>query len=585
MSSDPADGGLEESSTLPASTVTLPVSRCSDATTTVTLIRAPVVVPVDSLAYVAPMPPIGLAYVAAALREAGHSVHVVDAAGEAPKQTTDIETPFGAIRRVGISFDEILARIPPETTVVGITHMFLHEWPTVRDLADAVKAKLPDAFVMLGGENATSFRRWILEESPSVDCVVMGEGEATAVEVVGRLAAGMPLTDVQGIALRDADRGSPAREGSLPVRIRALATIPRPAWDLFPMDNYFRFHDEIGIQSRRTIPMVATRGCPYKCSFCSSPQMWTTRYTVREPTDIVDEVAEYVERYGIDNIDFVDLTAMTKRKWTLALCEAFIERGLGTHWHLPVGTRSEGFDAHLLRRAYEAGCRSVTFAPEHGSPHMLDVYDKRVDLDHIYRSIKDARRAGLVTHVNTVIGHPAETVADRWRNLVFLVKVALAGCDTGSAFIFHPYPGSRDFQEILEAGGLTVDEAFVYDGIANGAPGNRSWNPDLSARSLYWWQIAMKAAFEAAAMVRDPRRAVQFARELFTIDDQERAASASPDEAPGPVGIRLGEEHHMQPIAHYVRNLVRSRRSRRIRRAADASDFAMGSTDAVSSAR
>ena len=543
-------------------TTSLALTRTSQATTTVTLLRPPVVVPVSSFAYVAQMPPIGLAYVAGALRDAGHDVHVVDAPGTEPEQVTLFSTPLGEMYRIGLTFDEILARIPAETTVVGITHMFLHEWPTVRELAEAVKRSRPDVFVVLGGENATSYRQWIFEETTAVDACVLGEGEATAVELMGRLAAGAPLTDMEGIALRAAEVGTAARDGVLPVRIRAMDTLPRPAWDLFPMDGYFRFHDAIGMTKSRSIPMLATRGCPYKCSFCSSPQMWTTRYTVREPKDIVDELEDYVERYGIDNIDFVDLTAMTKRKWTLALCDELEERGLGTLWHLPVGTRSEGFDAHLLRRLYAGGCRSVTFAPEHGSQRMLDVYDKRVDLDHIYTSIKDARKAGLVTHVNTVIGHPAERTSDRWVNLLFLMRVAFAGCDTGSAFIFHPYPGSRDFREAVEAGRLTAGDDYVYDGLANGLPGNRSWNPEMSAKALYRWQLAMKAGFEAAAVVRDPRRAWRIARAMVARDEHRPAEEGKEAGATGPVGMRLGDEHDVRLVALWVRSQLRGRAHR-----------------------
>ena len=101
------------------------------------------------------------------------------------------------------------------------------------------------------------------------------------------------------------------------------------------------------------MPMLATRGCPYKCSFCSSPQMWTTRYSVREPSDLVDEIEDYVRRYDVKNVDFCDLTAMTTRQWTLDFCDELERRRLGITWQLPVGTRSEGIDEHVLERLAE----------------------------------------------------------------------------------------------------------------------------------------------------------------------------------------------------------------------------------------
>lgn len=550
--------------------VPVQLERSSHAAAKVTLIRPPVTVPVDTFAYVAPMPPIGLAYVAAALREAGHDITVVDGPGEAPEQTTDFDAPIGTMFRIGLTFEEIVERIPPGTQLVGISHMFLHDWPTVRELATLVKRKHPDAFLVLGGENATAYRKWIFEETPAVDACVLGEGEATAVELAGRIAAGAPLTDMRGIALRDADRTTPEGAGQLPVRIRSLTTIPRPAWDLFPMENYLDFHEAIGEERSRSMPMLATRGCPYKCSFCSSPQMWTTRYQVREPEELVDEIADYVDRYGIDSVNFVDLTAITKHDWTLAFCDALEARGLGIKWDVPVGTRSEGLDEHVIQRLKDSGCHQITLAPEHGSQHMLEVFDKRVDLDHIFTAIRAAKKVGVSTHVNTVIGHPAETWGDRWKNYVFLVRTALAGATTGAAYIFHPYPGSRDFQEIVDAGLLTVDDTYVYDGLAIGTSGNRSWNPKVSERSLFLTHAAMKLTFELVALARDPRRAVRVARAFFESRTDTIGDANLRDKAAGPVGLRFSDVYNQRLFAMWVRWRMRARKEDRAAASADA---------------
>ena len=88
------------------------------------------------------------------------------------------------------------------------------------------------------------------------------------------------------------------------MRRRKLSEIPPPAWDQFPLDEYLAYADFFGVNRGRSMPILATRGCPYKCTFCSSPQMWTTRYVVRDPDDVADEIADYVERYGIQNVNF-----------------------------------------------------------------------------------------------------------------------------------------------------------------------------------------------------------------------------------------------------------------------------------------
>jgi radical SAM superfamily enzyme YgiQ (UPF0313 family) len=169
--------------------------------------------------------------------------------------------------------------------------------------------------------------------------------------------------------------------------------VPRPAWDLVPVDAYLDQDDPFGVARGRSMPVMATRGCPYRCSFCSSPQMWTTRYVVREPADVADEIAEHVARHQVENIDFCDLTAITKRQWSLDFCDALEARRLDLTWQLPVGTRAEALDVEVLQRLYDTGCRNVTYAPESGSERMLEVFDKRVSLPHILESVRAAHRS------------------------------------------------------------------------------------------------------------------------------------------------------------------------------------------------
>jgi radical SAM superfamily enzyme YgiQ (UPF0313 family) len=475
----------------------------------VTLVRPPIVVFPRSLSSYGPVPPVGLAYVAAVLRELGHEVDVIDASGEAIDRWEDFDTPVGRLRRVGLPPDEVAARIDPGTRVVGITHMFLHEWPQVRALAEAVRARFPDVLIVLGGENATAFHPWIFEDCPAVDACVLGEGEATVAELACRLSEGRPLAGMSGIAVRQGD-GTVEDHGLSP-RMRKLSEIPRPAWDLFPLDEYWRYSDFFGIHRGRSMPLLATRGCPYKCSFCSSPQMWTTRYVVRDPEDVVDEIQDYVERFGIESVNFVDLTAVTKRRWTLDFCDALERRGLDIEWQVPVGTRVEALDREVLQRLHDTGCRYVTFAPESGSKRMLEVYDKRVDVEKIQVALKVGHEVGIRSRVNIIIGHPEERWSDQWHSLKFLLRAAINGCDDAAVIMFCPYPGSRDFRDLVERG-YVIDEAAYYVGLSRASSGHVSHNPRMSSRQLRVVQMAMVMAFYGLGLVSHPKRLVEYVR-------------------------------------------------------------------------
>lgn len=485
--------------------------------TIVTLLRPPVVVMPRSLATHGPTPPIGLAYIAALLRACGHTVKVVDGTGEAVDRCVDFVSPVGTLHRVGLSPAEIVERIPADTAVVGITNMFLHEWPQVREIAELAKRRLPGAFVVVGGENATAFARWILAECAAIDCCVLGEGEATMLELVDRLAGGKPLSTMTGLAVRDERSGAVVCTG-LPVRLAKseLDALPLPAWDLVPLDRYWSTGPFLGVNRGRSMQVIGTRGCPYQCSFCSSPQMWDTRFMVRDPEAVADEIADYVRRYDACNINFVDLTAATNRKWTLDLCDALERRATGITWQLPVGTRTEGIDREVLRRMRETGCRNIVFAPESGSQRMLEAMNKPSSLAHVLGALRDAHQVGLCTTVNVIVGHPQERWADVWQSLEFLLRAAWAGADDTAVIMFCPYPGSADFDALVACGRHVVDEASLYVGLSRSSSSHRSWNERMSARQIRLAQMLMTAAFYGATVLRRPARIVDFVRAQIT---------------------------------------------------------------------
>jgi len=486
-------------------------------TSKVTLVRPPVVVLPGALATHGPTPPLGAAYVAAALRENGHPVDLIDGAGEAIGNWVEVDSPVGTLHRIGLSPDEIVDRIDPDTDIVGITTMFLHEWPQVRELSALIKERLPDVFLVLGGENATAFSRWILAQSDAVDACVLGEGEATMVDVADRLARGESLHGMTGVALH-AEREGEVEDNGLSTRIgkKELNSSPRPAWDLVPLDKYFAHYPFFGVNRGRSMQVLGTRGCPYKCSFCSSPQMWTTKYVVRDPEDVVDEIAGYVERYGIENVNFVDLTAATNRKWTLGLCDALEARLPGIEWQLPVGTRIEAIDREVLQRIYDTGCRNITFAPESGSERMLEVMDKRVKLDKVLAAVSDGNDIGLRTMINIIIGHPDETWADVRKSVRFMWRSAWKGCSDTAVMMFCPYPGSADFEHLVESGAHTIDEAAYYVGLSRGSSSHQSWNERMSARQLRLLQLFMIASFYVVSWIRRPKRAFAFFKAQVT---------------------------------------------------------------------
>jgi len=308
----------------------------------ITLIRPPAVSSLHAYS-VGIVPPLGPAYVAAALDAAGHRVRVIDALGEAPLARHASAHPLLVAH--GLTIPEIVARIPADAQGIGVSVMFSQQWPHVAAIIRAVHAAFPLVPIFAGGEHATATWQYILENCPEVTLCVLGEGEDTAVDVAAWIAGRGTLADIPGIAYRR--DGRPHRNAARR-RGRDIDQISRPAWHLFPLENYLSNGYGHGVNRGRSMPMLATRGCPYQCTFCSSPEMWTTRYYVRSVASVVDEIGDYVDRYGIANIDFEDLTMFIDQEWILAFCAELERRGLRITYQLPSGTRSEALDAKVL---------------------------------------------------------------------------------------------------------------------------------------------------------------------------------------------------------------------------------------------
>src|SRR5262249_42887233 len=159
------------------------------------------------------------------------------------------------------------------------------------------------------------------------------------------------------------------------------------------------------------------------------PEMWTTRYYVRPVAAVVDEIADYVERYRISNIDFEDLTAFIKRDWILAFCAELERRNLRITYQLPSGTRSEALDAEVLSALWHSGCRNLTYAPESGSPRTLKDIKKKVRPERVLESMRLAKELGINVKANLMIGLPDERRRDLLHTLRFGLRAAWIGVD------------------------------------------------------------------------------------------------------------------------------------------------------------
>jgi len=402
-------------------------------------------------------PSIGLAYLAGYLEKHGIEAELVDGIALGLNRVWPNKKHPGYICQ-GLTFEEIADRIPTDVDVIAISNMFSGEWPIQRDLVKFLKNRFPQAFFVAGGEHITALSEYVLSDCPEIDCCVLGEGERTFLNVLEAYAQGDPLTEIGGIAYNDSN-GQYVLSDAQP-RIRELDSIPWPKWPEGHLEKFWDAGKSFGVQVGRDMPINVSRGCPYQCTFCSNPTMWTTRYILRDVENVIDEIKSYIERYDIDSLQFYDLTAIAKKKWALEFSRRLKEENIQLKWSLPSGTRSEVLDEEVLSSIQSVGCSYLVYAPESGSQSTLERIKKRISLASLTKSVVTAHKLGIVTRGNLIIGFPGENRREIFSTILYGLKLAFLGVDEVPLNIYSAYPGSELFRDLQGEGKIKLSDNY-----------------------------------------------------------------------------------------------------------------------------
>jgi hypothetical protein len=265
--------------------------------------------------------------------------------------------------------------------------------------------------------------------------------------------------------------------------------------------------------------MLASRGCPYRCTFCSNPAMWGTTWLARDPADVVAEIVHYRNTYRIEHVEFFDLTTIVDRRWILRFTELLIAASLGITWSMPSGTRSEALDAAVLRQLKLSGCDGVTYAPESGSPTTLRRIKKKVDPLRMLESIRAANATGMYVKAHVILGLPGQTAREVWETFVFVLRLAQSGVHDLLAYPFNAYPGSELYRELVASGRIDpsapdYDRELLH--CDYGDVDAESWSEVFSSRTIRWMAGLTMLAFYGMQFMLRPWRAARTATRLLT---------------------------------------------------------------------
>jgi magnesium-protoporphyrin IX monomethyl ester (oxidative) cyclase len=408
-------------------------------------------------------PPLGLAYLAGVLAEAGHDVRIIDCMGMCPLPADRLDDRV----RVGMREEEILARTGEYSPdIIGVSCPYTANSQDSYRLAEMLKQEFWSGIpIIMGGAHA-SIAPEELFETGNVDYVALAEGEYILRDLCEALESGAPTTTIPGLLSLDSGGrvvGNRQRE-----RIKDLDEVPMPRRDLLPMHSYIEHHlkrtERINYMRVPSTTMITSRGCPEKCVFCALRCTWGRAWVGHSPERVVDEIESLVSDYGIREIHFLDDSISANPKRLRRICELIIERGIDVKWQPASGIAIWTLDEELMTLMKKAGCYRLTVGIETGNPETLAFIGKRYTYEHALRVIKTANRLGMWTIGTIIVGFPYETREQMEDSIEFAIS---SGIDFAFFYCAAPFPGT-DLYDICVKEGIEVPEnTSVAFGVVN----------------------------------------------------------------------------------------------------------------------
>jgi anaerobic magnesium-protoporphyrin IX monomethyl ester cyclase len=380
-----------------------------------------------------PVTPLGILYLAAVLESAGVKVTIID---------TDIDDPPENIAR------QALALNPDFVGITATTAQIL----LAVDIAAMIKKLNVSMLVVVGGPHPTVCPEEVIDHE-CIDIVAIGEGEKI-IENIARMVSGeIRREDVKGICYKDNEGIRYTTPESL---IEDLDDLPFPARHLLNSRFYYAPPRMRGVWTKATGSIMASRGCPYKCIWCSSHTVFGYKVRYRSADNIIAEIIHMKDAYAIDSLYFYDDTFTLNKKLVIEFCCKLLKLNWkGFKWGCQA--RVDTVDEEVLSIMKKAGCVQLDFGVESGSPNILKTLRKDADIDKVKRAFALCHKVKINSFASFMIGIPGETYADILLTQKLIKEIKPDYCEF---FYATPYPGTEFYDIALKENALDLTISY-----------------------------------------------------------------------------------------------------------------------------
>ena len=381
------------------------------------------------------IPNVSLGYLAAALQNKGHEVEILDCV----KSKIDAAT-----------FEKYIAQ--NQFQLIGFS-LFTPYMGAVKQYSQAVKRINKDIITIVGGPHAVLEPIETLEILQDIDFSFLGEAENGLCQLIDILQCDHKsgyfdkLSVVDNLVWRNKENSIVCNPR---VIIEDLDSLAYPAWNLMNPNSYPLAPIGIFSRKKKIAPIIATRGCPYPCSFCAAGKMSGKKIRIRSAENIIGEIQFLIFNYQVEEINIIDDNFTKNRKLVEDFCNSLIDNNLNISWSCPNGIRLDTLDAELLMLMEESGCYSFGIGIEFGTKKMLDHVQKCLTLETIKEKVSLIKRTTKIRITGFfILGHPNETIEDIESTINFACELEL---DRANFFNFSPFPGTDDYEDLIKSG-------------------------------------------------------------------------------------------------------------------------------------
>ena len=380
-------------------------------------------------------PPLGIMYLSAILEKEGHKATIMDMRVESEKN----------LRKLIANVDAI--GITVETTSLN----------NCKEIINIIREEDRDIPILIGGPHCCIVKEKALKEL-NADYEIIGEGEVSINKLAEMLEGKERKENIAGLCYWKND----SIHSNAPAIVEDLDTLPFPAYHLVKKYNY-GYIGGIKIFPGKFMAMITSRGCPFKCKFCSRRLLNLIKYRRRSVENVLAEI-KYLYEKGYKNIIFVDDNFLTDKKRVEKIMDGIIEEGLKMNFIIE-GARVDVADYNLYKKMKEAGVKLITYGIESGNQEILDFYNKGITLEQIRYAITLADKMDFITIGNFIIGAPIEDEKHIMNTIEFAKELPL---DIVSFFILEYMVGSELWEEAVKQGKIKSNEYIVESDASKG---------------------------------------------------------------------------------------------------------------------